>query len=115
MPLYSRCVHVNCPQQGVQGHVAYILVVIEQEPSQDVDRQHSETALGLDVHDGQDGLVQDGVADVLTGLGVGRDLCEDVVHRFGRLGVVFAQYPEEAEDFDLEIMTFIEKRLFFML
>lgn len=102
MPLYSGSVHVNSPQQGVQGHVADILIIVQQEPAQDVDGQHPQTALRLDVHDGQDGLVEDGVANVLASLRVGGHLCQDVVHGLRRLCVILAQDPEEAENLHLK-------------
>lgn len=43
-------------------------------PSKDVDSQDSKSALWLDVHDGQNGLVEDGIADVFASLRVGRHL-----------------------------------------
>ena len=62
------------PEEGVEGHVADVLVVVEEEPAEDVDGQHAEAGLGVDVHDRDDSLVEDGVANVLARLGVGGHL-----------------------------------------
>lgn len=48
----------------------------------------------LYIHDGENGLVQYGVADVFAGLRVGCDLREDIVHCLGRLRVVLAEDAE---------------------
>lgn len=104
MPLYSRRINVHGPQKRVERHVADIFVIIQQKSAEDVDGEDSETALGFDVHDGEHGLVENGVANVLTGFRVGGNLGQYVVHCFGRFGVVFAKYPEKAEDFNLQLV-----------
>lgn len=71
-------------------------------PAQDVDCEHAQPGLALDVHDGEHRLVQDGVAHVLARLRVGRHLRQDVVHRLRGLGVVLAEDAEKAKDFNLE-------------
>lgn len=61
-------------QERVERDVADVVVPVPEELAEDVDRHDAQAAVGLDVEDGQHGLVQDRVADVLGRLGVGRDL-----------------------------------------
>ena len=97
VPFKEKPSAIHCADDGVPD----VLVVVEQEPPQDVDGQDPQSALALDVHDGEDGLVQDGVAHVLGGLCVGGDLGQDVVHGLGGVGVVAAEDAQQPEDFDL--------------
>jgi hypothetical protein len=64
--------------EGVEGDVADVVVLVAEELAQAVDGHHPQALFRL---------VEDGVADVLARLGVGGDLRQDVVHRFGRLRV----------------------------
>ena len=48
--LHGAVVGVDGAQQRVQRHVADVLVAVEQEPAEDVDGQHAQPALRLDVH-----------------------------------------------------------------
>ena len=54
--------------------------------------------LGLDVHDGEHSLVENGVADVLGGVRVGGDLGQDVVHGVAGLLVTLAEVAQQAQN-----------------
>ena len=53
-----------------------ILVWVWEESSKDIDCQHSETTLRLDLHDGQNWLVEDGMTYILVGVSVSGNLKE---------------------------------------
>ena len=61
-------VHVDSFQEGVQSHVADVLVAVEKEPAKDVNCQHTESGLAVNVHDGENSLVEDCVSNVFTSL-----------------------------------------------
>mmetsp|Transcript_1119 Transcript_1119/g.2428 ORF Transcript_1119/g.2428 Transcript_1119/m.2428 type:complete len:603 (+) Transcript_1119:1115-2923(+) len=88
--------------QGVERHVANVVVAVEQEAPQNVDRQDPQAVVALHGHDGLHALVEDGVARVLGRLRVGGHLRQDVVHLLGRLGVVGAQQPQQGEQLHLQ-------------
>lgn len=101
MSLDGRVICVNGPQQSVERHVSNVFVAIEQETTENVDGQHAQPALRFDVHDGQHSFVEDGVADVLGRLRIGRHLCQYVVHRFRSLGIVVTQHSQQPQNLDL--------------
>ena len=47
MSLDRGVVHVDSLEEGVQRHVADVLVTVEEEPAEDVDRQHAQPRLDL--------------------------------------------------------------------
>ena len=51
-----------------------VVVPVAQESAEQVDGQDAQALLRLDLHDGQHGLVQNGVANVFAGVRVGGDL-----------------------------------------
>jgi len=95
-------VHGDDLEKSVERDVANVVVAVAEELAEDVDGHDAQAAVGFDVEDREDRLVQDRVADVLGRLGVGRDLGEDVVHGLARLDVALAEQPQEAQDLDLE-------------
>ena len=74
MSLDGVGVDVDDFEEGAEGDVANVFVVVQQEPAEDVDGEDAKARLRLDVHDGQHGFVEDGVADVLRSFRVGGDL-----------------------------------------
>mmetsp|Transcript_26904 Transcript_26904/g.78337 ORF Transcript_26904/g.78337 Transcript_26904/m.78337 type:complete len:410 (-) Transcript_26904:270-1499(-) len=88
--------------QGVQCHVANVVVTVEQESPEDVHGEDSECGLCFDGHDGLDTFIEDGISGVLGRLCVRRHLGEDVVHGFTRLLVALSEELQEAEKFHLE-------------
>ena len=78
MSLDCRVVHVDSFQEGVKGNVADVLVAVEEEPAENVDRQHTKSRLAVDVHDGEDSLVKNGVSNVFTCLRVCCNLQKEV-------------------------------------
>ena len=52
----------------------YVVIAVAEEFAEDVDGHDAETAVGFDFEDGEDGLVEDRVADVLGRVGVRGDL-----------------------------------------
>mmetsp|Transcript_145548 Transcript_145548/g.362954 ORF Transcript_145548/g.362954 Transcript_145548/m.362954 type:complete len:538 (+) Transcript_145548:600-2213(+) len=80
VPLHSLRVDVHHALKCRERHVADVVVTAEEEAAQDVNPEHSEAAFGLNGHDRQNALVEDGIACVFRTLGVGCDLGEDVVH-----------------------------------
>ena len=60
--------------QRVQRNVPDVVVAVDQEAAEDVDREHAEAALDLDRHDREHALVQDRIPSVLRRLRVRRHL-----------------------------------------
>ena len=92
----------NTPGQGIECDVANVIVAIQEESSQYVDGEDTETVFTLDAHDGLHALVENGVAGILGRFGVGGDLCEDVVHFFRGPDVVGPQQAQEGQDLYLQ-------------
>lgn len=91
----------NVPRKRVECNVANVVVPVEQEAPQDVDRQNAEAAVALHVHDGLNALVQNGIARIFRALRVGRDLGKDIVHRLRSLVVSPAKSSHKIQQFDL--------------
>lgn len=46
MPLDGTDIGMNRPQKRIEGHVADVLVAVQQESTENVDCQHSEATFG---------------------------------------------------------------------
>ena len=64
-------------------------------------QSNPQSAFRVDAHDGQHGLVQDGVSHVLGRFGVGGHLRQYVVHGLAGVVVVLAQHPKQSDRRDL--------------
>ena len=114
MPLHSRVIDMHDAQECIQGDVANILVIVHQEPAQVIHSEdlganmgdemkslvsiaaYPQARLGLDVHDGKHGFIEDRVAHVLAVVGIGRDLSENVIHDFTCVRIVVAQDTQQS-------------------
>lgn len=61
--------------------VPNVVVLVAEEAAQQVDGKDAQALLGLNLHDGQDRLVENGVADVLSAVRVGRHLRNIVANK----------------------------------
>lgn len=102
MSLYCTGVDVNRLQESIERHVANVLVVVQQKSAENINGQHAQSALRLDVHNGQHRLVEYRVAHVFARLRVGGHLSEDVVHRLRGVNVVSTQNPQQSQDLHLQ-------------
>ena len=66
--------HLSYLEQRVEGHIFDIFVHIEEETAKNVDGQHPQARLALDVHDGQHRLIQDSIPHIFGGFGVSGNL-----------------------------------------
>ena len=73
---YKVYVHVHVLAELGSIDSPNILVWVWEESSKDIDCQHSETTLRLDLHDGQNWLVEDGMTYILVGVSVSGNLKE---------------------------------------
>mmetsp|Transcript_51936 Transcript_51936/g.103362 ORF Transcript_51936/g.103362 Transcript_51936/m.103362 type:complete len:308 (-) Transcript_51936:372-1295(-) len=88
--------------KGIERHVPDVVVTIDQEAAKDVNGEHAQTRFHLNGHNSEHTLVEDGVARVFGGLGIGGHLCEDVVHLVRGLCMAGAEDAKHAQDLDLQ-------------
>ena len=102
MPLNRLRVHRDHLGEGVERDVPDVVVLVAEEPSEDVHRQHPKAAHGFRPDDRVDGFVEDGVPRVLGAVGVGRDVGEDVRHGVAGVRVPRAELGEQPEQLHLQ-------------
>lgn len=66
MTLYGCAVHRHGPEKRVECDVSNVFIAVQQKSAEDVDGQNTEATLRLNVHDGEDCLVEDGVTNVFA-------------------------------------------------
>mmetsp|Transcript_19978 Transcript_19978/g.47678 ORF Transcript_19978/g.47678 Transcript_19978/m.47678 type:complete len:249 (+) Transcript_19978:402-1148(+) len=92
----------NALSQGVQGHITNIVVTVQQETTQNVDRQYTQSIFAFHTHNGLDTLVQNGVAGVFGSFRIGGHLCQYIIHFFRCLLVVGSQQTQECQQLNLQ-------------
>jgi hypothetical protein len=102
VPLHGRRVERDDLGERGERDVPDVVVPVREELAEDVDREHAQARVGLDLEDREHGLVQHRVPHVLARVRVRRDLREDVVHRVARRRVAPPQDPHQPQDLDLE-------------
>ena len=66
MALHGCAVHSDGTEKRVECDIANVFIAVQQKSAEDVDGQNAEATLRLDVHDGEDRLVEDGIANVFA-------------------------------------------------
>ena len=75
----TACTHFHCVEKCIEGYVADVPVVADEESTEDVDPQDPQATLGVDSHDGPHGLVEHSVGGILATFRVGGHLSKNVV------------------------------------
>lgn len=62
-----NCIRLNSHDfdKSIEGNISNIVVSIREEFSEDIHAKHAETGICFDVQNGEDGFVEDGIANVL--------------------------------------------------
>ena len=92
----------NNLDEGIEGDVPDVVVPITQKLAEDIHSQNTKSRIGLDVEDGEYGLVEDGVPHVLRRIGIGGNLGEDVIYLFAGLRIATSEYPQQLKNLDLQ-------------
>ena len=91
MALYGIWLDRHDLDQGVESDISDVVISVRQELSQDVYTEYAKSRIGFDVKDCKYRFVQDGVANIFRGIGVGSNLGEDVVDLLTNLSVTTSQ------------------------
>ena len=84
------CTHFHCVEKCIEGYVADVPVVADEESAEDVDPQDPQAALRVDGHDGPHSLVEHSMGGILATFRVGGHLSENVVELFARLPIALS-------------------------
>lgn len=74
MSLNGIWFHSNHFDKSIESHVSDIIVLVRQELAKYIDTKHSQSGIGLYVENGEDCLVENGIANVFRRIGVCGDL-----------------------------------------
>lgn len=88
MPLDGTRVDVDRLEKRVESDVTDIFIVIEKETAEDIDSQNSQSTFRLDIHNWQNGFVQNRISDVFACFRVGSNLSKNIVHGLGGVNIV---------------------------
>lgn len=84
---------INTKAQNCSNKYDVIILQPKEHDTKTGSSPYPKATLALDVHDGKNRLVQDGIADILGRLGVGSHLRENVVHGLGGVAVLMPKDP----------------------
>lgn len=65
MSLHGIGLYSDDLDESVEGNISYVVILVCEKLSEDVDAQDSQARIGLDIENGQNGLVENRVAHIL--------------------------------------------------
>lgn len=89
MSLNSVWFDCNDLDQGIESNISNVIVSVGQELSKNIDTEHAESRIGLDIKNREYCFVQNRISNVFRRVGIGRNLGMSIPYSSSRIQITY--------------------------